>query len=293
MIEIRFHGRGGQGAVTAAEILAKAAISEGKYAQGFPNFGAERRGAPVMAFLRISEKPIYIRERIDTPDVVVVLDPSLLGLVDFCSGLKTAGQLIINIPQKREKDLIPFKSKYQVAFLDATMVALKNMGVPIANTAMMGAFIKVTEAIGMEALREFIRERFGRIADKNLAAVEMAYEKTVIWDAPPIAEDMDEKAADEYPIEALHPWNELEIGGDITRAGSSKDFLTGDWRTTGRPVSDLDKCTKCGLCWIVCPDMVYSKNEEGFYDWDGLYCKGCGICADQCPAGAIIMRSET
>ena len=86
MLEVRFHGRGGQGAVTAAELVAQAAIGENGYAQGFPNFGAERRGAPVTAFLRVSSEPIYLREKIDHPNVVVVLDPTLLGSVDVCEG---------------------------------------------------------------------------------------------------------------------------------------------------------------------------------------------------------------
>ena len=293
MIEIRFHGRGGQGAVTAAELLAQAAISEGNHAQGFPNFGAERRGAPVVAFLRLSDGPIYTREPVDNPSVVVVLDSTLLGLVDFCSGLRPGGKLIINSSVEREKNLLEFKKNYHVAVLDATAIAMETLGVPIANTAIMGALIKVTGTPGLESLEDPIRHRFGKLADKNIAAVSRAYEEIRMWEPPPVQKQSEEvPKSHKYHIEALHPWKELEIGGDIAQPGSSKDFLTGDWRTTGRPVTDFEKCTKCGLCWIVCPDMAYERSEEGFPEWDNRYCKGCGICVEACPADAIEMRSE-
>jgi 2-oxoacid:acceptor oxidoreductase delta subunit (pyruvate/2-ketoisovalerate family) len=92
--------------------------------------------------------------------------------------------------------------------------------------------------------------------------------------------------------EALFKWEQVEIGCDIDRPGSSAEFFTGNWRTTGKPVIDREKCIKCGLCWIFCPDMAYRVNDEGYYDWDGRYCKGCGICVEECPKGSIEMREE-
>ena len=129
MIEVGFHGRGGQGAVTAAELLAQAAISEGKYAQGFPNFGPERRGAPVMAFFRVSDAPIYLREKIDTPDLVVVLDDSLLDMVDVCEGLKPGGMLVVNIPESRRDKLEKYTDRFQLACVDADLVHRHDPGV--------------------------------------------------------------------------------------------------------------------------------------------------------------------
>ena len=139
MIEVRWHGRGGQGAVTSVELLALAAIEEGKYAQGFPAFGPERRGAPVMAYNRVSEKPIKIRSGIYHPDVVVVLDPSLIGLVNVTEGLKPGGLLVVNTakPEKEIREKLNYAGR--LATVDATHIAREELGVPIANTTMLGA----------------------------------------------------------------------------------------------------------------------------------------------------------
>jgi len=88
------------------------------------------------------------------------------------------------------------------------------------------------------------------------------------------------------------PWGRMPIGGDVERPGSSGDFETGNWRTAGYPVTDQEACIKCGLCWVVCPDVAYSKNPEGYYDWSARYCKGCGVCAEECPKGAIEMKAD-
>jgi len=293
MIEVRFHGRGGQGAVTAVELLAQAAIAEGKYAQGFPNFGAERRGAPVTAFLRISEDPIYTRERIESPDVVVVLDDSLLGLDEVFSGLACDGDVIVNTPAGKMDRVSELKGRYRVSTVDATAIAFETLGVPIANTAIMGALIRATEIVDLGSLEPPIKHRFGRLAEKNLAAVRRAHEEAFLIEGPGDAGGaVQPETCEPFRIEALRAWKDLEIGGDISAPGSSAAFLTGNWRTTGRPVTDFEKCIKCGQCWIVCPDVAYRPDEEGTYQWDGRYCKGCGICAVECPKDAIEMRSE-
>ena len=175
MIEVWAQGRGGQGAVTSVELLALAAIEEGKYAQGFPAFGPERRGAPVMAYNRVSEKPIKIRSGIYQPDVVVVLDPSLVGLVNVTEGLKSNGLLVINTskPAKEIRDKLKYTGK--LATVDATHIAREELGVPIANTTMIGAVLKTTNILKFESLNAPIEERFGRIAFKNKNALKRAY----------------------------------------------------------------------------------------------------------------------
>lgn len=180
MIEVRWHGRGGQGAVTSVELLALAAIEEGKYAQGFPAFGPERRGAPVMAYNRISEKPIRIRSGIYQPDVVVVLDPSLMGLVNVTDGLKPGGLLIVNTakPEKEIRDMLKYTGK--LATVDATHIAREELGIPIANTTMLGAILKATRVLKFESLNAPIEERFGRIAAKNKNALKRAYDSVKI-----------------------------------------------------------------------------------------------------------------
>ncbi len=177
MIEVRWHGRGGQGAVTSVELLAQAAIGVGKYAQGFPSFGPERRGAPVAAFSRIDNKKIKSRSGIYQPDVVIVLDSSLIGLVNVTDGLKPEGILIVNTartPQELKKEL---NFSGIVATVDGTGIARKEMGVPIANTTMIGALIKMTGFMGLDDLKEAVEHRFGRIAQKNLTAMKRAYEE--------------------------------------------------------------------------------------------------------------------
>jgi len=181
LIEIRWHGRGGQGAVTSAELLAKAAIIEEKYAQAFPAFGPERRGAPVVAFDRIdSQKPIRVRAEIREPDVVIVLDPTLLSVVKVTSGLKPKGILVINTSKNFatiEKD---FGTDWKLALVDANKIAREVLGVPIVNTTMLGALLKAVAVVKMESLVEPIKERFDRLAEKNFNAVKKAYEETMV-----------------------------------------------------------------------------------------------------------------
>ncbi|MBN2187425.1 MAG: 2-oxoacid:acceptor oxidoreductase family protein [Dehalococcoidia bacterium] len=180
ILEVRWHGRGGLGAVTSAELVASAAISEGKYAQSFPSFGPERRGAPVVAFLRISDEFIRVRTNIDEPDIVVVIDPRLLGAINVTSGLKKNGKIIINSRKSPEQLKSEFGFKWSVASVDATTIARETIKLPITNTAMMGALEKVTEVVKMDSLVEQLKERFGARAGANIEAMKRAYDETVV-----------------------------------------------------------------------------------------------------------------
>ena len=180
LVEIRWHGRGGQGAVTSAELLARAAINEGKYAQAFPSFGPERRGAPVLSFVRISNEQIRIRSEITDPDVVVVLDPSLLRMTNVTSGLKDKGTLVINTRKSAEEIKTEFDIKQRLATVDATKIARETLGVPITNTTMIGALLKTTDVVNLESLVEPVKERFHRLADRNINAMKRAYEETMV-----------------------------------------------------------------------------------------------------------------
>jgi pyruvate ferredoxin oxidoreductase gamma subunit len=180
MIEVRWHGRGGQGAVTSVELLALTAIGEGKYAQGFPSFGPERRGAPVAAFNRIDDHHIKVRSQIYNPDVVVVLDESLIGMVNVADGLKPEGVLIVNTAKTAKEIAEITKFKGKIATVDGSSIAWKELGVPITNTTMLGAVIKCTNAVKLESVKEPVDHRFGRIANKNLAAMKRAYDEVKI-----------------------------------------------------------------------------------------------------------------
>ena len=181
LIEIRWHGRGGQGAVTSAELVAQAAISEGKYAQAFPSFGPERRGAPVQAFNRIdSNQPVRVRAEIREPDVVIVLDPGLLGIMNVTSGLKANGVVVINSKKPAEQLRKELGFNGSLAAIDATSIAREILGVPITNTTMVGALIKATGVVKLESLVEPLKHRFGRLAERNIEAMKKAYEQTSV-----------------------------------------------------------------------------------------------------------------
>jgi pyruvate ferredoxin oxidoreductase gamma subunit len=178
MIEIRVHGRGGQGAVTSTELIALAAINEGKYAQAFPSFGPERRGAPVMAYARISGKPIRTREKVYTPDIVMVLDPTILKIVDVTDGLKKSGMVILNTHRDEAEIRRIYRIKEKMAVVDATDIATKHLGRPITNTTMLGALIKASGVIDIRSMEAPVKARFGRIAAVNLDAMNEAYNMT-------------------------------------------------------------------------------------------------------------------
>jgi len=181
--EIRFHGRGGQGAVTAAELLAKAVFNEGRYVQAFALFGAERRGAPVKAFARIDDREILIRSQIYNPDYVVVLDSGLLGIIDVTEGLKEGGLVLINTRKIPEE--IQLGRDYRLATVDATSIALELSllvaGLPVVNTAILGAFARATDEVELESVIHVIKEEWpGKVGEKNAYAAELAFQKTFL-----------------------------------------------------------------------------------------------------------------
>ncbi len=178
MLEVRLHGRGGQGAVTSAELLAEAAINEGKYAQAFPSFGPERRGAPVRAFIRVDGEPIRLRNEVEEPDVVVVLDPTLTAVVNVTEGLKQGGLVIVNTSKSAAQVKKEYGIQSRVATVNATGIASEVIGRPIANTTMLGALVKATGVINIESLREVFVHRFGKLGEKNFASCERAFNET-------------------------------------------------------------------------------------------------------------------
>ena len=179
--EISIHGRGGQGGVTAAEMLARAAFKEGKWVQAIPFFGAERRGAPVKAFARLSDEPILVRSQVYNPDYVVVLDSGLLDLVDVTEGLKKDGLVIVNTRKKPEE--LNLKHN-RLATVDATGIALELgllvAGLPVLNTTMLGAFARATEEVKLESVIQAIKDTWhGSAGEKNAKAATLAYERLV------------------------------------------------------------------------------------------------------------------
>lgn len=182
MIEIRMHGRGGQGAVVACKILASALYQEGKFAQSFPAFGVERRGAPILAFIRIDDRPILLRTEVYEPDHLVVLDSTLLQTVDVTAGLKPGGRILIN--SARPASSFDFGADYRVAVVDGSGIAVRhgvgNRTTPIVNTAMLGAFSRFTGLVGIEAIEKAIRDSVPFKPDANAAATLDAYREVIM-----------------------------------------------------------------------------------------------------------------
>ncbi|MEM3832255.1 MAG: 2-oxoacid:acceptor oxidoreductase family protein [Thermoprotei archaeon] len=182
LVEFRFHGRGGQGVVTAADLLVKAAYLEDKWGQSYPFFGAERRGAPVAAYARISDRPLKVHYQIYESDVVVVLDPSILKLINVTSGLRKNGAIIINTGGK---EIEPLKLEHGTVYtVNATKIAIKlNLvaaGWPTVNTGILGAVVKATNIIKIESLVRAIKDTWkGNIGESNAKAALMAYEDVI------------------------------------------------------------------------------------------------------------------
>jgi 2-oxoacid:acceptor oxidoreductase gamma subunit (pyruvate/2-ketoisovalerate family)/2-oxoacid:acceptor oxidoreductase delta subunit (pyruvate/2-ketoisovalerate family) len=283
VIEIRFHGRGGQGAVIASELLAQAAFLDGKMPQSFPFFGVERRGAPVTAFTRIDDQPIGVRTSITAPDVVVVLDPGLLQTTPVTDGLKTGGLLLVNTAKAPEQLRAPLG--VHRAAVDATHIALAHgLGttmLPIVNTAVLGALARATGVVSLEALSRAIEQFVPARPEENCLAARDGYSKVCTVDggtalAPPsLSAPTSAQPFPEGPIAFL----------------SSEVHHTAAWRTF-TPVIHLERCTKCNFCWKFCPDDAIEFDANGFPKIRLEYCKGCGICAAECPPKTIEMVAE-
>jgi len=294
LVEIKWLGRGGQGAVTASNILATAAHLDGYGGvQAFPFFGGERRGAPVSAFTRLSDREVRVRSQIYEPNIVIVLDPVLPMQIDVAAGIRKGGCIILNTPQKPSD--VNLKGDFEVATVDAASIVeeinLKVAGIPIYNTPMLGAFSKATNLVRLESIKEAIIKHFGgKRAELNVKAAEMAYERTVVGSsrtgshlANPSGmkgEDLEIKGLKELPASPVSKPRKASMGAP-----------TGTWREH-RPMLNKEKCEKCMLCWLYCPDGVITIDEDKYPVFDYEYCKGCGVCAQECRFKAIELVRE-
>ena len=265
MMEIRFHGRGGQGAVTGVLVLATALYYDGKFTQGIPMYGTERRGAPVSSFLRVGEERIDERDLVHEPDMVVVLDPLLGQTVPVTEGLKQDGLVLINHPRGgRETGL---GGEFRVATVDATRIAMETLGRPITNTAILGAFAKVTGFVTLESLEKAVLKQWpGRIGEVNVTAMRKAYE------------------------EANMPVDVSDIEGVEVKPVGMMDRDVSSWRIF-RPEIDAEKCMGCRRCYIFCPEVAITMMEDKA-EINYKHCKGCGICVEECSVEAIAFIQE-
>lgn len=271
MIELRVHGRGGQGVVTASRLLAEAFYYDGKYTQSIPMYGTERRGAPLTAFVRIDDVRVRERDLVHEPDIVVSLDPLISKRPGIMAGLKSGGLLVLNYPHPPEE--VPLTGDFKVATVDATKIALEVLRRPITNTAILGGFSKVTGLLKLESIEKAILHSFpGRIGEMNVEAVRRSYKE--VSKAVPLSTG-EGAAPEEESVETMGYGVLESVAG---------------WRAY-RPEIDLDKCTGCRLCWIYCPETAISWVEDK-PEIEYRKCKGCGICVNECPVEAIEFERE-
>lgn len=314
MIEVLWHGRGGQGAFTAARLLgAAASLSEGRYALAFPSFGPERRGAPMRAFTKMSETPIGDRSAVDRADFVVYLDETLFAS-SWENELKPGGLVLVNSRKSFNDD--------RVVAIDADGLSASILGRPIPNTVLLGALSAVSDQVGADEVKEAVRQYMpAKLHEKNIAIVDAAREllAQVNGGASPEGTALDDGAAladtpagrEELPDEPVAPARPAaHIPTLRTGALNHADYArstcfeagylvakNAGWRNV-RPVVDQAACTGCLQCYLYCPDGTVYKAADPVagdapvaIDYD--FCKGCGICVTMCKFDAITMIPES
>ncbi|MEK6725721.1 MAG: 2-oxoacid:acceptor oxidoreductase family protein [Deltaproteobacteria bacterium] len=295
MLRVRFHGRGGQGAKVASRVLGTAAFIEGYYAQDFPLYGAERRGAPIAAFTRISREPVLERGIIAEPDIVIVMDETLLDdkMASPLTGVKEGGIVFINTTHSASEAKGRYKIPASVTTMDLTKIGMEKLGKTVLSTLAGGVAAKLA-GLNEESLRKAVEAETSDIVtdrillEKNIGAAVYCFNSVEpvgvgLKPAPTIYQGS--------PVIAV-PFEPANISApSVNSAANTPLRKTGNMRTF-RPVWDYEKCTKCMTCVARCPDGCIKVNDEGFPFTDYENCKGCMICAEECPADAIAEERE-
>lgn len=293
MIRIRFHGRGGHGVKTAARIVGTAAFLAGRQVQDSPVYGAERRGAAVTASARIDQAPILERGVIDTPDLIVIADETLLDDrgAAVLRGQESASAVFVNAAGDRDLSQ-QHAIKPRVLTLDLTRRTLETLGKASALSAgLAAAAARLIGIISEEQLIAAVREELG-----ELHAAEDLIEKNVqiaraVFNALPVIPVVSRATQIMGAVQSV-PYDEAALGtANIVAPGNARQQKTGAWRVE-RPEIDYDVCTKCGLCVLGCPDAAIALDKSGFPIIDYDHCKGCMICAQLCPLQGIARIKE-
>ncbi len=298
MLEIRFHGRGGQGAKTASQLLAVAFLDAGRYPQAFPEYGPERSGAPMMAYTRIDEQPIRLHAAIIAPDVVVVLDPALIREQNVTEGLDSQGLLIVNTGRS-DPTISLSDVEGSVLMVPADEIAQK-AGAKHANTVMVGVLAALLGEPSVDQLVTAVDEVMALLPesarDHNRKSVQAGYTYGV--SALRVLDDTREERRVQSGLQSSSAAVAVE-GTPFARPGAMirpDDYpvpLTGGWRMGKKPAVHLDRCVNCLLCWQFCPDGAVIIQGNMFLGFDYDFCKGCEICDAVCPTQAVHMVSET
>ncbi|HJW87236.1 MAG TPA: 2-oxoacid:acceptor oxidoreductase family protein [Candidatus Brocadiaceae bacterium] len=289
MIRVRFHGRGGQGAKVASRVLGTAAFFEGYYAQDFPLYGAERRGAPIAAFTRISGEPILERGVIAEPDIVLVMDETLLNdtQAHTLSGLREDCIVFVNTTHDPREIKNKFNIPARLITLDLTKIALAILNKPILSTLAGGVAAKIAQ-LKEDSLRKAVeKETSGILADNTFTSKNIEAAIYSFHAIHPQKITTRVAAGKGSPVLATVPFEPALISSPaINVIQNSPLRKTGNWRVF-KPVWNHDICTKCMICVARCPDGCIAVNEEGYPVTNYDNCKGCMICVEECPARAI------
>lgn len=290
-LDLRIHGRGGQGIKTAGRIVSTAAFLEGRHAEDSPMYGPERRGAPVVSFVRVSDGPVEVRGPITRPDAVVLADPSVIDSKAFpaLGGLRKESVVIVNASPQRTVAGVPKGA----VFFDATGNSKPFLKKGNLSTAVAATACKVLGIASLESLRQAVKmemEEIGLDQDavqSNLMAANACFSLAPKAHLPErLAEDQEVSLA-----EIVAPSNVLAGASVIMSTGNAALNRTGDWRTS-RPVIDYVRCTKCMICYVYCPDSAVRLGPDLAPSIDYDSCKGCLICAEECPLKAISEARE-
>ena len=297
MYRIRYHGRGGQGIVTASRVLGTAFFMEGFEVQDAPRYGAERRGAPIFAYVRADHAPIAERGPIHNPDLVVVADDTLVGVpaAGVLQGLGPDTVVLIDTAESEEvwRDRLNTESRIVVLPKPTGDAAYESH---FFGTACTGAVVHLIDAIGPEMLDKAIEAEFGSMGDavvaRNKEIARAAYDALADTDVR-ITERTTESEESEPPHWIDLPREAADISAPAIHAGlTSVEVRTGLWRTF-RPIIDYDRCRRCWwVCSTFCPDDAISVSDTGMPIIDYDHCKGCMICVAQCPPHAINAVAE-
>lgn len=289
---VRFHGRGGEGVKLASRIASRAAFVAGRTVQDSPLYGAERRGAPVVAFVRLSDGPILERGYIEQPDFVVVMDDTLLGRRDAAvlDGLDERCVVLANSAQPADRMKAEHGIAGHVVTIDVTSIALEFLGQRLLSAPMAGVTTKAAALASWNQLEEAVRIELAEIGlsedliDSNLAATRQAFDRTPVVQRFGVAQ---QRRAPTPPPAFMLPRLPARIAApSISAAATSEQRTTEGWRVY-RPVIDRARCTRCFLCFALCPEGAIHLDAEHYPFVDYDHCKGCLVCVAECPPTAI------
>jgi len=293
---IRFHGRGGEGVKLASRILSRALFLKGMNVQDSPIYGAERRGAPVVAFCRFAQGPIYARGYIDRPDVVVVMDPSLLNHPEAAvlAGLDESSLLLVNSGRSAHE----LRSLYQIAAdvvpFDVTSVALDILGPHLLSAPMVGFTARTTALATWQQLAEAAQiELTGAGVSPDLIQLNLGVAQRIYDSAPeigfPAPRQVPPHAA---PESFVMPLLSASLAAPLIEAEANSALRTTDGWRVYRPILEPERCTRCMLCFALCPEGAIQIDAESLPQIDYAHCKGCLVCLTECAPQAISQLRE-